>query len=122
MNNNFDFDDFLVEDIIWTLKNFSKKIKHWENIDWKQRMKKEEEDPYVIAARAALIVAKIGYGECFAIDDFIEEVKKGNFINNDGSGTWTDKKGTALGYIQCNVDWLTKFKPENAEFIMWYNK
>lgn len=122
MNNNFEFNDFLAEDIIWTLKNFSEKFKTWENMNWKSRIESKKDDPYVIAARAVLIVAKKGYGECFMIDDFIRNVESGLFINSDGHGDWVDWYGNKIGSIQCDTNWLKNNKPEKANFIMWYNK
>lgn len=119
---NFDFTSFDVEDVVWTLKNFSERIKKWENMTWLERHEHETDDPYVLMAYAALITLKSGCGECFAIEDFIEAVDDGGFIDYDGTGHWVDLDGTDLGYIRCEADWLRKHQPENAAFIMWYNK
>ena len=119
---NFDFTSFDVEDVVWTLKNFSERVKKWENMTWLERHEHETDDPYVLMAYAALITLKSGCGECFAIEDFIEAVDDGGFIDYDGTGHWVDLDGTDLGYIRCEADWLRKHQPKNAAFIMWYNK
>ena len=122
MNNNFNFDRFIVEDVTWTLKNFSKKIKEWENLSWEERMEKEKDDPYVLMAYAALITIKSKCGECFAIDDFIELVADGSFIDYDGHGVFVDLFGNKICGLTGNTEWLKNNQPDNAAFIMWYNK
>lgn len=112
--------DFLIEDIAWTLRNFTIKIKEWEDTPFWER--NYNEDPYKQAAHAMLITAKIGYGDCYPIDIFIENVETGNFIDYDGSGFWVDSEGNKINRIICNVEWLENNQPENAKFIMWYNK
>ena len=119
---NFDFTPFDVEDVTWTLKNFSNKIKQWEHMSWAERYSQDIDDPYVLMAYATLITLKSRCGECFAIDDFIEEVERGNFISYDGSGEWVDLYGNKLGKIKCDANWLRKNQPTEAAFIMWYNK
>ncbi len=119
---NFDFTSFDVEDITWTLKNFSKRIKEWEDMSWEKRIDKEKDDPYVLMAYAALITLKSGCGECFAIDDFINEVADGNFYSYDGHGVFVDMFGNRLGGTRCNAEWLRNNQPKDAAFVMWYNK
>lgn len=112
--------DLLIEDIAWTLRNFTTKIKEWEETpSWERDY---NEDPYKQAAHAMLIATKIGYGDCYPIDTFIENVKTGNFIDYDGSGFWVDFEGNKINRIICDVKWLKNNQPENARFIMWYNK
>ena len=122
MNNNFNFDKFIVEDVTWTLKNFSKKIKEWENLSWEERIDKEEDDPYVLMAYAALITIKSKCGECFAIDDFIELVADGSFIDYDGHGVFVDLFGNKICGLTCNAEWLKNIQTDNLAFILWYNK
>ena len=43
-----------------------------------------------LLARAKELEGAQGYGEVFLIDDFIEEVRHGNFINYDGIGFFGD--------------------------------
>lgn len=112
--------DFIIKDMAWTLRHFKDKIIEWENLPFQKR--DENKDPYELAANAMLIVTKIGFGSCFSIDDFIECVENGEFIDDDGVGRWIDKEGHNLGYIRCDVNWLKNNKPEDAKFIMWYNK
>ena len=120
MMNNIKIDNFLIKDITWTLKNFSIKIKEWEAIPiWDRN---PDQDPYKQAAHAMLIAAKIGFGDCYPIDTFIERVKDGSFIDDDGNGSWVDFEGNKISSIRCDTEWLKNNKPENAKFIMWYNK
>ena len=112
--------DLLIEDIAWTLRNFTDKIIDWEETSFWER--DYNEDPYKQAAHAMLITTKIGFGDCYPIDTFIEEVKDGSFIDYDGSGFWVDSEGNEISSIRCNAEWLKQNKPENAKFIIWYNK
>lgn len=120
--NDFNFTIFDVDNVAWTLKNFSKRIKEWENMSWEERVDKEKDDPYVLMAYAALITLKSGCGECFTINDFIKEVEEGNFVNYDGHGVFVDMFGNRLAGTRCNAEWLKANKPDNAAFVMWYNK
>ena len=115
-NKNLKIDEWLIDDVKYTIKNFQDKFIQYAKIP------DSKEDPYELVANAALIVARIGYGECFCISDIIEAVREGFFIGADGIGDWVDKEGNHLGEIYCNVKWLEENKPENAAFIMWYNK
>jgi len=112
--------EFVIDDIAYTLKYFTHKFVDWENTRIFDR--DEKNNPYKLAANAALIVANRGFGTCFAIDDFISCVKDGFFIDDDGTGKWVDKDGNDLGYIKCDAKWLTDNVPAEAAFIMWYNK
>ena len=58
----------------------------------------------------------------FLIDDFIEDVEEGYFIDYDGSGCWVDDAGNRLGHIRCDVKWLRENQPADAKFIAWFNK
>ena len=112
--------DFLIEDIAWTLRNFTTKIKEWEDThSWERNYNK---DPYKQAAHAMLITTKIGFGDCYPIDMFIENVRDGNFIDYDGSGYFVNAEGNKISSIMCNVKWLQDNIPEDAKFIMWFNK
>lgn len=67
-----------------------------------------------------------GYGAVFLIDDFIEEVKHGCFINYDGIGFFGDWNGEIdrefyNDMINCNVKWLEE-NHKDYLFIFWYNK
>lgn len=120
MMNNIKIDNFLIKDITWTLKNFSIKIKEWEAIPiWERN---PDQDPYKQAANAMLITAKIGFGDCYPIDTFIEHVRDGSFIDDDGSGYFVNAEGDKISSIICDAKWLQNHIPENAKFIMWYNK
>lgn len=117
---NFDINNFIIQDITWTLKNFAIKIKEWEATPiWERN---PDQDPYKQAAHAMLITAKIGYGDCYPIDTFIERVMDGSFIDDDGSGYFVNAEGNKISSIICDTKWLQDHIPEDAKFIMWYNK
>lgn len=124
MMNNIKIDNFLIEDIMWTLKNFIPDIVEFQELPFSEQwaIEKTDKDPIWQAAHAALINAKIGFGDCFSIDTFIRNVETGDFIDDDGSGSWVDFEGNKIGPISCDAEWLKQNKPENAKFIMWYNK
>lgn len=68
-----------------------------------------------------------GYGDVFLIDDFIEDVRNGCFINYDGIGFFGDWNGEVhrglynKDMINCDVKWLEENRKDYL-FIFWYNK
>ena len=120
MKNDIKIDKWLIEDITWTLKNFAIKIKEWEATSiWERN---PDQDPYKQAAHAMLITARNGFGDCYPIDTFIEHVNNGSFIDYDGSGYFVNAEGDKISSIRCDTKWLQNHIPEDAKFIMWYNK
>ena len=107
---------WLVEDIAWTLRNFQDKIVKWEQE--KTYLDRFEDSPYMDAARAALIVADKGFGDCYPIDDFKDTVKDNTFTTYDGTGVVVDEDGNKIEHF----NWRTQKIPDNAKFVMWYNK
>lgn len=64
-----------------------------------------------------------GYGDIYSFDDFSDCVECGGFIDYDGQGIFIDNNtGERLKAVRCNVDWLKKNKPENSDYIMWFNR
>lgn len=64
-----------------------------------------------------------GYGDIYSFDEFLEYVRTGSFIDYDGSGAFVDNiTGKEIKDVRCNVEWLKKHKPENSDYIMWFNK
>ncbi len=114
--------EWLIKDVAFTLKNFKTKIDEWEHASISERMKNEDKNPYLLAANAALITANHGFGDCFSIDDFIKMVEEGYLIDYDGIGRWVDFQGNELGKIHCDANWLKDNIPEEAKFVMWFNK
>ena len=114
----------LIEDLAWTLKHFKQRFEDFGNLPREKRWDIENTpaDPYWQAAQAIYILNKIGYGDCYYIDDFIEEVKNGNFTEYDGIGSFVDNEGNKLSRIICDDEWIEENKPENCNFVMWYNK
>ena len=103
-----------IDDLFWTAKYSN---------DLKNIIKNNESDKHLKNLIQKLyIVAKIGFGDCFDINYFINAVKHGSFIDYDGVGDWVDKWGNDLGRIWCDVSYLKKQRPKDAAYIMWYNK
>ena len=103
-----------VEDMAWTFGNFypefTEKMYHTTNWD-------TEWDPEFLKCMKALaIVAKYGFGDCYSLDDFMEEVRAGMFTPYDGDGYFYDGEGNQVGNV-----W-DSYIPENAEFVLWFNK
>jgi hypothetical protein len=83
-------------------------------------------DKEKLLVRAKELQKAQGYGEVFLIDDFIEEVRNGCFINFDGIGFFGDWNGENdrefyKDMINCNVKWLEENRKDYL-FIFWYNK
>ena len=108
---------WLVEDVAWTLKNFQNKIVKWEEQE-RAYYGRFKDSPYMDAARAALIVANKGFGDCYPIDDFKDAVKDSTFTAYDGTGVVVDEDGNEIE----RFNWRTQEIPDNAKFVMWFNK
>lgn len=119
MKNDIKINDWLIDDIAWTLTHYLPDIINKYNNSY---LPFYENEPLKTAVNAALIVARIGYGDCYTISDFIDTVESGGFMDYDGSGEFVDKTGEPLGRIRCNAEWLRYNTPKDATFIMWYNK
>ena len=87
---------WLVEDIAWTLKNFQNKIVKW-----------EQEKTYLDR-----------FEDSHPIDDFKDAVKNSTFTTYDGTGIVVDEDGNKIEHF----NWRTQEIPDNAKFVMWYNK
>ena len=61
-------------------------------------------------------------GDIMPFEDFYKSVKCGGFIDYDGGGDFMTFDGEKVGEVKCDIDWLKKNKPENAPFVVWYNK
>lgn len=99
-------DKYTIEDMAWTAKIFFPDL-----------CDLEPDEKLLKCMRALLIVAKVGYGQCYSVKDFISYVEQGYFIPDDGTGYFCDKDGKEI----CGV-WSSEKVPENAEFVMWFNK
>lgn len=110
---------FIKEDFEWILKRYASRIGEFKrnSLNSAAVQANIEECAEILA-----IISKIGYGDCYSIQDFIEIVADGGFIDYDGSGYWSDANGNRLGPIYCNKDWLIKNKPKDAKYVLWYNK
>ena len=64
-----------------------------------------------------------GYGTILSFDEFYECVKTGSFIDYDGTGYFIDNEtGEKIKTLSCNCNWLKDNKPENSDYVMWFNK
>ena len=56
-------------------------------------------------------------------DEFYDYVECGGFIDYDGQGVFIDNTtAEEIKGVRCNCEWLKKNKPENSDYIMWFNK
>ena len=74
-------------------------------------------------ANMAKIQAKLTFGAVYTIEDFIENVKDGDFIPYDGCGHYWDEKEnkTTDAYTSFDVNVL-KEKSKTYKYVIWYNK
>lgn len=83
---------------------------------------KEMESLQELYAQAIRIQCKENTYWCvMTIDDFIENVKVGCFIDYDGTGYFADYDGNKHECVCCDVDWLKKHRKDYS-FVFWYNK
>lgn len=73
-------------------------------------------------AKAMILNVQKGYGLFYPIDDFIEDVRDGYYIDYDGCGDLLDADGNELGYVRCNVKYLEAAKATGAVYVAWFNK
>lgn len=83
---------------------------------------KNNPDKKELYAKAILINTKIGFGDVFLLEDFINEVEDEMFIDEDGIGYRLDENGTEMHMINCNIEYLEKLKEKGCVYIAWYNK
>ena len=107
------------EDFEWVLKRYASRLGQFKYGHLNSAAVQADIEE---CAEILYIIGTNGYGECYSIKDFIEIVADGGFIDYDGSGYWSDADGNRLGPVCCNKDWLIKNKPENAKYVLWYNK
>ena len=72
-------------------------------------------------AQAMILNVRKGYGLFYPIDDFIEEVRDGNYVSYDGTGYLLDENGSKIDYVKCNVKFLEEEKENGAVYVAWYN-
>lgn len=91
-------------------------VEHYIDYNDKERLAKE------YAHRINLWMV-YGYGTILSFDEFYECVKAGLFIDYDGTGYFIDNEtGEKVKTLRCNCDWLKTNKPENSDYVMWFNK
>ena len=112
-----EIDKWIIEDISWTLRQFHREFQKCENIS-----DDDTDAIYKQAAHTALINAKNKYGTCLTYDNFYDSVFFGGINEYDGCGYFVDNEGNKIKDIYCDCDWLNENRPENCNFIMWFNK
>lgn len=73
-------------------------------------------------AKAILINCKIGYGLVYVIDDFIECVEDGFYIDYDGIARCIDENGDYICGAKCDTKYLKNLKRKGIKYIAWFNK
>jgi hypothetical protein len=73
-------------------------------------------------AKAITLNAKKGYGIFYPIDDFIDEVRDGYYMDQDGMGYLLDENGSKIDYVKCNVKFLEEEKKQGTVYVSWFNK
>ena len=87
--------------------------------DYNRSKKDNKQELYT---KAIQYTVKNKYGIVFHIDDFIESVDCGGFIDYDGIGYALDIDGKEIEQIHCNTKYLKSIKKKGAMFVAWYNK
>ena len=73
-------------------------------------------------AKAIIMNVQRGYGLYYTIDDFIDEVRNGSYIDYDGAGYVLDGAGNEIARVRCNVGYLENAKANGGVFVSWFNK
>lgn len=73
-------------------------------------------------AKAIILNVQHGYGLYYPIDDFIDEVRSGSYIDYDGGGYVLDSAGNEIARVRCNIGYLEKSKANGGVFVAWFNK
>jgi hypothetical protein len=87
----------------------------WHDFEGARRLK----DLY---AQAIILNVQHGYGLFYPIDDFIEEVRGGSYIDYDGTAKLLDANGNKICYGCCSVKFLEAAKTNGAVYVAWFNK
>ena len=74
---------------------------------------------YAQAFKLLFFKEDISYGDIFLIKDFVRSALAGYFIPYDGTGYYADFNGNEIG----NINWDNPSDyPEEAVYVIWYNK
>ena len=82
----------------------------------------EREKLQDLYAQAIILNVKYGYGLFYPIDDFIEEVNGGGYIDYDGTAKLLNADGVFMRYGRCDVKELEESKANGAAYVAWFNK
>lgn len=87
----------------------------WNNFDGSRQLKN-------LYAQAIILNVKNGYGLFYPIDDFIDEVRDGSYVDYDGMAELLDAEGNMIRYGHCDVKFLEEAKTNGAVYVAWFNK
>ena len=73
-------------------------------------------------AQAIILNVKYGCGLFYPIDDFIEDVRGGGYIDYDGTAKLLNADGAFMRYGRCDVKELEEAKANGAVYVAWFNK
>ena len=73
-------------------------------------------------AKAIIMNVQHGYGLYYPIDDFIDGVRSGSYIDYDGAGYVLDSAGNEIARVRCNVGYLENAKANGGVFVSWFNR
>lgn len=102
-------------EIMSIIKNFNNRVKNMKTYS------KEYEDMEKLYAQAIRLQCKRTYGYIMTVDDFIEDVASGSYMDYDGIGEFMTYSGEEGETIRCNCSWLEKNRKDYS-FVFWCNK
>ena len=102
-------------EITMIIEHYNEKMKGLDSFS------EEAEEIQELYAQALRIQCGEDCGYIMTVDDFIEEVRIGSFVDYDGSGVFADWEGNRKEYIRCDVNWLQENR-KDYPFVKWFNK
>ena len=105
-------------EIMQIISSYNKTIKEFDGLS-----DKEEEVLEELYAQAIRIQCKEECGHIMVLEDFIEDVANGCFIDYDGHGYFLDFNGNRHEPLRCDVEFLEKYSDKgDYPFVLWFNK
>ena len=102
-------------EIISIIEHYNESIKNLESFS------KEAEELQKIYTQALRKQCKADYGYVMTVDDFIQSVEDGYFVDYDGSGVFADWEGNRKEHLCCDAGWLRENR-KDYPFVKWFNK
>jgi len=73
-------------------------------------------------AKAIMLNIEYGFGIYYPIDDFIDAVNSGMYIDWDGTAKLHDANGEFIDFGHCDVKMLEDAKAKGAVYVAWFNR